>query len=118
MVAPKQSESPSGPLPETPFFGCLLSVFRILVGPGLLFVIGAAIVVNKAGLGSAWDVAFLVVLVATVAAALLAPVEPAQGPPGPGGDIAPRSRSTYLPLLLAAAAAGFVFAHFIAPRVF
>ncbi|MCI0655723.1 MAG: hypothetical protein L0170_01465 [Acidobacteria bacterium] len=117
MIAPKQDELPSAPPPETPFFGCLLSVFRNLVGPGLLFVIGAAIVVNKAGLGSAWDVAFLIVLAASVAAVLLAPADSAKGPLGPG-DVAPMSRSKHLALLLAAAAAVLVFAHFIAPRVF
>jgi len=117
MADPIPDESTSSRSPDTSLAGCLLSVFRNLVGPGLLFVVGASILVNRPRLGSAWDFIFLAVLLATLGAALWAPQKPATTPLQPG-DAAPMSRSMYAALILAASVAIFVFAHFIAPKVF
>lgn len=117
MADQKPDESSSSRPPETSILGCFLSVFRILVGPGLLFVVGATMIVNKARLGSAWDFIFLGLLISTVAAAILAPSKPVTTPLPPG-EVAPMSRSKYVALIVGVSLGIFLFAHFIAPKVF
>jgi len=109
-------DSPSQELHETSATGCFLSVFRLLVGPGLIFATGAALIMNKAPLGSVWDFIFLGAVAATLVVALLAPQKPAPASPQQG-DIQPMSRSRYFSLVLGVALAFFCFAHFVAPRV-
>ncbi len=91
-------------------------MFRMLVGPGLSFVAGAFLIKDKAKLGSIWDLVFLGSVAATIGAALLTPEELSTQPLKPG-EAAPLSRSRYITLTLALAAAWFCFAHFVAPRL-
>ena len=89
--------------------GCLLSAFRNLVGPGLLFIIGAFLIVNKTRLDSVGSVILMVVAVLTAGAGLLVPAS---------GEKGSMTRGTYVMLVLGAAVGCLLLSHFVAPMVF
>jgi len=111
------SSSPLGEPQESSSSGCFFTVFRMLVGPGLILATGAALIVNKARPGSVWDFIFLSAVAATIGAALLSTRKPPSASPQPG-EIQPMSRSRYFLIVLGAAGAFYGFAHFVAPRIF
>lgn len=112
---PLPHSTASDPL-RSPESGCALTVFRMLVGPGLILAAGMALVMNKAPLGSLWDYVFLGVVLATIVAGLLAPRKAVSASPKPG-ELQPMSRFKYFIVVLGVAAAFFCFAHFVAPKL-
>lgn len=101
-----------------PFFsGCILVLFKGLVGPALVLVSGLCMIINKAELGSVWDLFFLGAVVSTVLAGLLTPQKAPASPPQ-RGDVPPLSQGKYAALIVGLAAALYGFAHFVAPMVF
>lgn len=97
--------------------GCILVVFKALLGPALVLVSGLCLIINKAQLGSGWDYFFLGALAATILAGLLTPPKAPASPPH-SGDVPPMSRGKYLAIILGLGAALFTFGHFVAPKLF
>lgn len=107
--------SPSEHSTDTSNAGCFFTVFRMLMGPGLILATGGALIMNKAKLGSLWDFIFLGAVAATIAAALLAPQKAAPTSPVPG-EIQAMSRPKFIMIVIVVAAAIFCFSHFVVPR--
>jgi len=110
MTEPQQTQYES-------LTGCLLKAYWTLLGPGLLFVAGAAGAANKPRLGSVWDYALAAILLSLVAARLLDRSKPA-AEPAPDGGKARLNSGKYIGIVVAIAAAIFGIIHWVIPMIF
>jgi hypothetical protein len=110
-------QEPQDSASEKSTLGCFLNLYRALLGPGILLVASVALFANPAAVGSVWDFIFLGALLATLAAGFLAPVPPPPAVRQPG-DVDPMGKSKYAAILCGVAAAIYVIAHFVAPKIF
>jgi uncharacterized membrane protein len=93
--------------------GCLIRIYWNLLGPGLLFVAGAAGVANRPRLGSVWDAVLAAILISLVAARFLDRGKT----PVPAADAGP-SRGVYAAAAVAAAGVIFTVVHGVIPWIF
>lgn len=97
------------------FLGCFSQVFRIMVGPALILLTGATMIINRTSLGGPVDFVFGGVVFATVLASL---VKPKPSPQTPSEAQESASGTTrYVLILLAASVALFLVVHFVLLKV-
>ncbi len=95
----------SDPVQHESFLGCFTQIFRILVGPALIFIAAVALAANRPPLGSAFDAAFGLAVFLTVAAGFLERRNPSSG------------RRRYAMSVVGVSAALFIVVRFLIPRV-
>ena len=94
--------------------GCFTQIFRTLVGPTLILVLGATIAANRTSLGGPLDFAFAGIVFLTILATVLQPRGSTQV--STQGARRPSARIRYALILPAASLATFVVAHFLFPK--
>ncbi len=96
--------------------GCLLRLFWIMVGPAVLLIMGAVMIVHRPALGT-WPGFVFLGWAAAVALARLLDREPAEGTaPGSAPLSGSRSRFLYMAVLTGVALLILALAHVAAPR--
>ncbi len=98
------------------FLGCFSQIFRILVGPALILLMGTTMITNRTNLGGPLDFIFGGIVLATVLATFVESKYSTRTPAE--GDRASSGRARYVLIVLAVSVAMFVVAHFVIPKVF